>query len=129
MRDQDSAASSIWVDGAENRLPSQGFVRDDGDMTDAELIDAALITVARTGITLDTLAALLLNDHGLSAYCPGCRRWAELDLARLVREGHGRQRLQGFKPRCRACGRQGQVQLRPPTPTWGGASWGAISRQ
>ena len=97
-------------------------------MDDRELRAAALITVARTGITLDTLAALLQNDHGLSAYCPSCRRWADLDLARLVREGHGRQRLQGFKPRCRACGGPGQIQLRPPVLQWGGASWG-VTRQ
>ena len=57
-------------------------------------------------VTLDKLAKLLKADHGLAAYCPSCRRWADLDLARLVSEGHGRQRLHGFKPRCRACGRR-----------------------
>ena len=80
-------------------------------MDSYELKAAALITVARTGITLDTLAALLQNDHGLSAYCPSCRRWAELDLDRLVREGRGRRRLQGFKPRCRKCGGPGQTKM------------------
>ena len=92
--------------------------------------DAAHVTnpdlTARTGITLDTLAHLLEANHGLSAWCPECRRWADLDLARLVREGHGERLLKGFKPRCRACGGPGQVQVRPPTPSWGGAHWGLI---
>ncbi len=53
-------------------------------MTDQELRAAALVTVARTGITLDTLAALLDANHGLAAWCPSCHRWADLDLARLA---------------------------------------------
>jgi hypothetical protein len=52
-------------------------------MDDHELRAAALVTVARSGITLDSLAHPLEANHGLSAYCPACRRWAELDLARL----------------------------------------------
>lgn len=95
-------------------------------MNDHELRAAALITVTRTGITLDSLAHLLEANHGLVAYCPTCRRWADLDLARLVREGHGERRLVGFKPRCRACGELGKIQVRPPQPTWGGASWGLV---
>jgi hypothetical protein len=93
-------------------------------VTTSELRAAALVTVARSGITLDTLAKLLECNHGLSAWCPACQRNAELDLERLVREGHGARRLQGFKPRCRACGGPGRITVRPPTPTWGGASWG-----
>ena len=62
-------------------------------MTDNALRNAALITIGRESITLDTLAKLLQCDHGLSAHCPGCNRWRDLDLAQLVREGHGSRRL------------------------------------
>jgi uncharacterized protein (DUF983 family) len=95
-------------------------------MTAHGLRAAALVTVARTGITLDTLAALLECNHGLSAWCPRCDRYRELDLVRLIAEGHGHRGLTTFKPRCRACGRPGQIQVSPPTPSWGGASWGII---
>ncbi len=89
-------------------------------MDDHQLRTAALIAVARTGITLDTLAALLDASHGLSAWCPSCRRWADLDLAQLVVQGHGGRRPAGFRPRCRECGGPGQVQARPPVPAWPG---------
>lgn len=95
-------------------------------MTEHEERSAALITVARSDVTLDHLAALLEANHGLSAYCPACRRWAELDLQRLVADGYGARRLQGFRPRCTRCGGLGKVQVRPPTPSWGGANWGVI---
>lgn len=87
-------------------------------MTDYGLHASALVTVAKTGVTLDTVAALLDCNHGLAAYCPACRRWADLDLARLVAQGRGRRRLQGFRPCCRKCGQPGQIQIRPPKPTW-----------
>jgi hypothetical protein len=53
-------------------------------MPDYELRAAALVTVARTGITLDTPGKLLDANHGLAAWCARCRRWRDLDLARLV---------------------------------------------
>jgi hypothetical protein len=36
----------------------------------------------------DTLRALREDDHKLAAYCPTCERWAELDLERLIADGH-----------------------------------------
>ena len=60
-------------------------------MDDNELQAAALITVARTGITLDTLASLLQADHSLSVWCPSCHRWADLDLARAAAASTGLQ--------------------------------------
>ena len=41
-------------------------------------------------VTLDTLRKLHEHDHQLAAYCPKCRRWAVLDLARLIAEGRGK---------------------------------------
>ena len=110
----------IWPHPPYIRRALEGWSRDDARMDDHEFQAAALITVTRKGITLDTLAALLQADHSLSAWCPSCRRWADLDLARLVREGHGKRRLPGFKPRCRACGGPGEIQVRPPMPSWPG---------
>jgi hypothetical protein len=69
-------------------------------------------------VTLDTLAAIYACNHGLAAYCAGCRRWVEFDLARLIQQGHGDRRLLIFRPRCRVCHSRGALQLRPPMPTW-----------
>ena len=54
-------------------------------------------------ITLDTLRALHEHDHELAAYCPNCRRWAVLDLERLIAEGRGDYSAIGRKPRCSNC--------------------------
>jgi hypothetical protein len=62
-------------------------------MTDHELPAAALVTAARTGNTLDTLAALLKCNHGLAAHFPTCGSWSDLDLAHLIAQGHGERRL------------------------------------
>jgi hypothetical protein len=43
-------------------------------MDNQQLHAAAIVTIARTGITLDTLAKLLECNHGLSAWCLSCRR-------------------------------------------------------
>jgi hypothetical protein len=67
-------------------------------MTNAEFRSAALVAVARADITLAALTDLLQHNHGLGAYCPGCQRWADLDLARLVAQGRGRRQLAGFRP-------------------------------
>ena len=80
---------------------------------------AALLAQAQPLVDVervDTLAALLGCDHGLSAWYPACRRWADLDLGRLVAEGHGSRRLVTLKPRCGGCGKLGQIQVRPPRP-------------
>ena len=57
----------IGVNAPDIRLALERPSRDDARMDDDELRAAALITVARTGITLDTLASLLQADHSLSA--------------------------------------------------------------
>jgi hypothetical protein len=40
-----------------------------------------------------------------------------LDLAAMVRSGHGDRRLP-LSVRCRDCGEPGQLQVRPPMPAW-----------
>jgi hypothetical protein len=62
----------------------------------------------------------LPHRHGLSAFCVNCRRWADLDLRWLVDCCYGEMRLATFRPRCRVCGERGELQVRPPVPSWGG---------
>jgi len=80
----------------------------------------------RRMIDLSTLAGLHSHAHELHAYCSTCDRWSVLDLERMVRDGHGERRVP-FKARCRFCGGRGQVQVRPPMPTWTNAK-GWIAR-
>src|ERR1700736_5954823 len=71
-------------------------------------------------VVLDTLAACLRHGHGLRAYCPRCRRWAELDLGGLVERGDGARCVLGLRVRCRVCSLAVALQLRPPMPDWAG---------
>jgi hypothetical protein len=57
-----------------------------------------------------------------------CRRWADLDLRRLVDRGLGAIALATFRPRCRVCGELGELQVRPPMPTFGGFEWHGAAR-
>jgi RNase P subunit RPR2 len=68
-------------------------------------------------IDLGSIAGLLRHDHELRAYCVKCARWSVLDLATMVRDGHGDRRLP-LSVRCRDCGEPGQLQVRPPMPAW-----------
>jgi hypothetical protein len=71
-------------------------------------------------VVLDTLAALHACGHGLAAYCPKCRRWVELNLRRLAERGYGERKVVTYRLRCMVCHNRGDVQLRPPVPTWSG---------
>lgn len=71
-------------------------------------------------IDLGTLAGLHQHRHELACYCPRCDRWVVLDLARMIRYGHGECRLP-ITVRCRGCGEVGRLQVRPPVPTRAGA--------
>jgi len=66
-------------------------------------------------IRLDTIRSLYEHEHQLWAHCPACRRWAALNLERMIREGQGELVTIGRKPRCQICGTRGVWQLRPPT--------------
>lgn len=94
--------------------------RDDAHTDDLDWLAAVVDHTHHIGITLDDIQSLLVNRHGLAAYCPVCRRWADLNLGNLAMQGHGRRRLRGFKPRYRTCGGPGQVNVRPPLPSWAG---------
>lgn len=109
-----------------SRFTVPARMRQASSMTDAELRAAALQTIAREGITIDSIASLPVYGHGLLPYCPGCQRWVDVDIKRLVEKGYGKRKLRNFKPKCRRCGGRGQLQVRAPVPQWGGASWSAI---
>lgn len=67
-------------------------------------------------LDLGTLRGLHEHRHELAAYCPRCRRWAVLDLAAMVKAGHGDMPVMRLTPRCRRCGEPGEKQVRPPAP-------------
>lgn len=79
--------------------------------------------LAAMAIDLDTVTALRTHAHGLAAYCPACRRWAEVDLAALERAGQGHRRIAGLTLRCGDCGGAGERQVRPPAPVFTGVRW------
>ncbi len=72
---------------------------------------------AQRMIDLGTLAGLHSHAHELHAYCATCDRWSVLDLEHMVRDGYGERRLP-IRVRCQVCGDPGQLQVRPPMPTW-----------
>lgn len=74
-------------------------------------------------VALNTYAALLEHHHNLAAYCPACRRWADVDLEGLVTRGLCHRSFVGHRPRCRHCGTVGELQVRPPLPKFTGATW------
>jgi hypothetical protein len=73
-------------------------------------------------IDLGTLAGLHRHQHELACYCARCDRWAVLDLAGMVADGHGERRLP-IVVRCQLCGETGRLQVRPPVPTRGPGGW------
>jgi len=68
-------------------------------------------------IDLGSIAGLHAHDHQLYCYCVRCDRWLVLDLAAMIHAGQGERRLP-IRVRCQDCGEPGQLQVRPPTPTW-----------
>ena len=71
-------------------------------------------------VTLESLESIHACLHRVVACCAKCGRWVELDLARLIRLGHGLRTLATMTPRCLRCRTRGTVQLHPPTPKWDG---------
>jgi hypothetical protein len=71
-------------------------------------------------VTILTLEDCRRYRHRVSVYCPQCRHWAELDVARLCARGRGPRPLASLGARCRACGATGEVQVKPPAPAWTG---------
>jgi hypothetical protein len=84
---------------------------------------------ASNPVIVDTLAACLRHRHGLCAFCVKCRRWADLDLWRLVERGYGGVSVAALRATCRVCGARGELLVRPPMPTWGGYhEWHAVEQ-
>jgi len=71
-------------------------------------------------VTIVTLEDCLRYHHQVSVFCPRCRHWAELNVARLCARGRGTRPLASLRARCRLCGAPGEVQVKPPAPVWGG---------
>ena len=73
-------------------------------------------------IDLSNFRGLLERNYLLAAWCIGCRRWATCDLAMLVRNGLVDRQITRRKPRRRKCGCRGDWEVRPPLPTFTGAT-------
>ena len=65
-------------------------------------------------VTLDTLRELHEHDHELAAYCATCRRWAVLDLERLIAAGRGEYYSSAGSRAVSYCCGLGTWQVRPP---------------
>lgn len=66
--------------------------------------------------TYGTARYFLAEGYIISAYCRRCDRWADLDLARMVRDGDGDRQLIPLRLRCSVCGSVGEGQVQPPCP-------------
>ena len=95
--------------------------------TNEELASAALVTLARIGISIRTVQELIGNRHTAGIYCPDCAQWADMDLRGLVALGLGDRPVATLSLRCRDCGTPAHLHVRPPVPQWAGASWGATT--
>ncbi len=88
-----------------------------------DMASAGLRLLANAGINIATAAQFIRYDHKAGVYCPQCRRWADLKLHELVMRRLGDRALATLPLRCRDCGARGELQVRPPAPQWGGATW------
>ena len=69
---------------------------------------------------LETFADFVRHKHGLGAYCPGCKRNAQCNLAYLVMHGLGDRPINKCRPHCRKCGSRGEWQVNAPVPKLAG---------
>ena len=67
-------------------------------------------------IRIETARQFRQYGHTLAAYCPSCRRWAEIDLVWLELRGVGDRPLSRLRHHCADCGTRGETQVRPPAP-------------
>ena len=71
---------------------------------------------------MTTFGELHSQSHSLGLYCPGCDRWGDADLARLIENGYGDRAVVDARFRCRDCGGVVEKQIRPPAPRTSGAA-------
>ena len=83
-------------------------------MTDTELFAVVVDHMNRHGFALEDIQSLVVNRHGIGAYCAGCQRWAELFLSPVGAHNCGRHRAVGCQALCRECGAPGKIRLEPP---------------
>jgi hypothetical protein len=88
-----------------------------------DMESAGLRLLAKAGINIASAAQFARYHHKAGVYCPQCQRWADLKLHELVMRGLGDRPLVSLPLRCRECGAPGELQVRPPAPAWGGATW------
>jgi hypothetical protein len=69
-----------------------------------------------------TFRQLLQHGCSLTCWCPGCKRDAHCNIARLVMHGLAERRIDHCRPRCRRCGTLSEWQFRSPIPAFGGPS-------
>ena len=65
---------------------------------------------------LRTVSDLVRLDHGLRAYCDPCRRYVDIDLEALIRDGRGELPYRAVRFRCTQCGGIGGMQLVATAP-------------
>ncbi|MGE0444952.1 MAG: hypothetical protein AB7P99_06960 [Vicinamibacterales bacterium] len=80
-------------------------------------VDAILPAMQLLEVHVDRIARALAFDHTIACYCPRCRRWATLDLRRMVEAGQGDRPITELRTRCTSCGERGELQVRAPMPT------------
>ncbi|HZR02663.1 MAG TPA: hypothetical protein VFA81_05780, partial [Burkholderiales bacterium] len=67
-------------------------------------------------IIIDTIRQTLEHRHTIETWCPRCATSRpDLDLPRLVREGHGNQRARDLFIHCEQCQTRLLYTLRPPS--------------
>lgn len=67
-------------------------------------------------LRIDTAREFRRHGYRLAAWCPICRRWADIDLEWLELIGHGDRPLSRLTHHCIDCGARGELQVRPPAP-------------
>lgn len=80
-----------------------------------------LRSLSGVGITIDTARAYRRYSGRAGVYCPRC---ADLRLGALVMRAPDDRALRDLSLRFSDCGGAGELQVRPPVPSYGGARWG-----
>jgi hypothetical protein len=71
--------------------------------------------MAQDPIAIETVQQFVDNGYTLGSWCPVCRHHGEIDLARLVAEGHADKFVSALYLACKDCGAIVRTTLRPPS--------------
>lgn len=120
------SVSTLSPNPSEMRAHLASHPAHDAGMTEADSIAAILPALAMFEVRVDRIARALAHDYTIACYCPRCRRWATLDLRRMVEEGKGERPITALRVRCSECHELGALQVRSPMPTMTTAgAWGS----